>query len=328
MARLFGFDYKSPFFYMVTLKRLKGLADFSHLGPTGLIENEITKVFVAIIKRFHVKWRCLDEISPFVVMPDHIHLLIKIRDIPDRVALGVLVSQLAKALRNAYWQVVAADAATRKTPFPNPTAKGLAGCASAQPSAQPPPPIFEPEWHDWIVKKRGQLAAFRRYIRENPSRAWLRRENARYFQSVQEVEFLGQHWFGYGNLEILNLPVLHAFKGHRTTALESTEAKTLLAEASRIGPGGAGVSTFMSPLEKACGNAIAKAGGAYVVLSPEGFGPRWHPPREKERFCAKGRMLFLSLYPADTKKPDKATLYTRCHKMVDLANEALPSSEA
>ena len=84
----------------------------------------------------------------------------------------------------------------------------------------------------------------------------------------------------------------------------------------------------MSPLEKACGNAIAKAGGAYVVLSPEGFGPRWHPPREKERFCAKGRMLFLSLYPADTKKPDKATLYTRCHKMVDLANEALPSSEA
>lgn len=331
MARLFGFDYKSPYFYMVTLKRLKGLADFSQIGPNGLIENEITKAFVAIIRRFHLKWRCLDEISPFVVMPDHIHLLIKIRDIPDRVALGVLVSQLAKALRNAYWQVVAADAATCTAPFPSPAAMdsvscatGSAGCASAQ----PPPPIFEPEWHDWIVKKRGQLAAFRRYIRENPARAWLRRENARYFQSVREVEFLGQRWFGYGNLEILNLPVLHAFKGHRATALESPEAKTILAEASRIGPGGAGVSTFMSPLEKACGNAIAKAGGSYVVLSPEGFGSRWHPPREKERFCAKGRMLFLSLYPADTKKPDKATLYTRCHKMVDLANEALPSSEA
>ncbi len=306
MARLYGFDYKSPYFYMVTLRRLKGLADFSQIGPNGLIVNEITKAFVAIIERFHLKWRCLDEISPFVVMPDHIHLLIKIRDIADRVALGVLVSQLAKALRNAYWEVVAADAATRKTP----------------------PPVFDPEWHDWIVKKRGQLAAFRRYIRENPARAWLRRENARYFQSVREVEFLGRRWFGYGNLEILKLPVLHAFKGHRATSLDSPEAKTLLATASRIGPGGAGVSTFMSPLEKACGNAIAKAGGSYAVLSPEGFGPRWHPPREKERFCAKGRMLFLSLYPSDTKKPDKATLYRRCHEMVDLANKALPSSEA
>lgn len=324
MARLFGFDYKSPYFYMVTLKRIKGLAEFSKIGPEGLIENEITKAFTTIIKSFHLKWHCLDEISPFVIMPDHLHLMIKIRDIPDRVALGVLVSQLAKALRNAYWQVVAADAATRTTLFPSPTAMGFAGCASAQ----PPPPIFEPEWHDWIVKKRGQLAAFRRYIKENPARAWLRRQNARYFQTVREVEFLGRRWFGYGNLEILKLPVLHAFKGHRATALESSEASALLAEASRIGPGGAGVSTFMSPLEKACGNAIAKAGGSYVVLSPEGFGPRWHPPREKERFCAKGRMLFLSLYPADTRKPDRATLYQRCHEMVDLANEALPSSEA
>ena len=31
MARLFNFDYKSPFFYMVTLKRLPGISDFSEL---------------------------------------------------------------------------------------------------------------------------------------------------------------------------------------------------------------------------------------------------------------------------------------------------------
>ena len=84
----------------------------------------------------------------------------------------------------------------------------------------------------------------------------------------------------------------------------------------------------MSPLEKACGNAIAKAGGKFIVLSPDGFGPRWHPPREKERFCAMGRMLFLSLYPAETKQPDRRTLYARCHEMVDLAKDSLPASEA
>ena len=316
MYRLPGFDYKSPFFYMVTLKRLKGLAALSEIGPEGLVENRLTRAFEAVIQGFPAKWRCCEAISPFVVMPDHLHLLIKIRATPDRVALGVLVSQLAKALRNAYWQIVAADAATGKTRAPGLTEgkSGIAGGASA-----PPRDIFERDWHDWIVKKEGQLAAFRRYIRENAARAWERRAHAQYFGRVSEVAFLGRRWFAYGNRALLDLPVLVPFKGHRATAEGSREWNALLTAAERIGPGGAGVSTFMSPLEKACGNAIARAGGGMIVLSPEGFGPRWHPPREKERFCAQGRMFFLSLYEATPRQPTRAELYHRCHEMIDLA---------
>ena len=208
-------------------------------------------------------------------------------------------------------------------------------------------PIFEESWHDWIVKKEGQLAAFRRYIRENPARAALRRANARFFQQVAPVEFLGRRWFAYGNRALLDLPVLVPFKGHRATAEGSPEWNALVESAARIGPGNApkklrfegnirqrrtrrarkgaraGVSTFMSPLEKACGNAIARAGGGLVVLSPEGFGPRGHPPREKERFCAAGRMLFLSLYEATARQPTRKELYDRCHEMVDLAQAGL-----
>lgn len=165
MGRLKSFDYRSPFFCMVTLKRLPGLAALSEIGPDGLVENEITRAFASVIRGFHLKWRSCEEISPFVVMPDHLHLLVKIRDIPERVALGRLVY----------------------------------------------------------------------------------------------------------------------------------------------------------PLEKACGNAICKAGGSLALLSPEGFGPRWHPTREKERLCAAGRMLFLSLYEATARQPTRKELYARCHEMVDLA---------
>ncbi len=56
-----------------------------------------------------------------------------------------------------------------------------------------------------------------------------------------------------------------------------------------------------------------------VLVSPEGFSPRWHPPRQKEPFCARGRMLYLSLYEATTREPTNAELYARCHEMVDLA---------
>lgn len=325
MARLFNFDYKSPFFYMVTLKRLDGLADFSQIGDDGrLVRSDITRAFESVIESFHLKWRCIEPISPFVVMPDHIHLLVKIKPTPDRVALGVIVSQLSKALRAVYWQIVAADAAPRKTRqqrLPSGVAPclfpGVAPCASA------PPPILSPSWHDWIVKRDGQLAAFRRYIRENPERAALRRSNAKFFGAVRRVSFLGREWFAYGNDALLSLPMLVPIKGHRSTAQGSAEWEDTISAASRIGPGGAGVSTFMSPLEKDCGNAIAKSGGKWIILSPEGFGTRWHPPREKERFCAQGRMLFLSLYEADTHKPTKKMLYDRCHEMIDLVCEKL-----
>ena len=84
-----------------------------------------------------------------------------------------------------------------------------------------------------------------------------------------------------------------------------------------VAPGRAGAGTFMSPCEKLCGNEIFKAGGALIVLSPEGFGPRWHPTRNKEALCAKGRMLFLSLWEPQAARPDNATLYRRCHEMGD-----------
>ena len=115
-----------------------------------------------------------------------------------------------------------------------------------------PPPIFEKEWHDWIVKRDGQLAAFRRYIKENPGRAALRRRNARFFGAVRRIPFLGREWFAYGNADLLGLPMLVPLKGHRATVAGSPEWDALVSAAARIGPGGAGISTFMSPLEKAC----------------------------------------------------------------------------
>ena len=337
MARLFGFDYRKPFFYMVTLKKLKGVRAFSKIGPEGLVANEITRRFEAVIRAFHKRWFVVAPITTFVVMPDHLHLLIKIEDVPERLHLGKIVYQLMKALSVAYWEAIggaSADrAAGRKTFAGERDANGSVGggkravsLATASSVSPKPLPIFEPEWHDWIVKKRGQLAAFTRYIRENPKRAWFRKANAQYFGRVTTIEFLGKKWFAYGNVSLLDLPVLVAVKGHRSTKPQSPEWNALVNGCSRIGPGGAGVGTFMSPLEKACGNAIYKAGGKLVVLSPEGFGDRWHPTREKERLCAAGRMLFLSLYAAEKRQPTRAELYERCHTMGDVVVEGLPSA--
>ena len=117
--------------------------------------------------------------------------------------------------------------------------------------------------------------------------------------------------------------MVESFKCSRKWAKDGAEWCAAIARAGRIGPGGAGIGTFMSPCEKECGNAIFKAGGSLIMLAPEGFGERWHPTRNKEALCAEGRMLFLSLYEAQAAKLDNATLYRRCHEMGDLAVAAV-----
>ena len=338
MKRLKGFDYSKPYFYMVTLKRVKGLRAFCEIIKEAepskdakgrsryLVANELTEAFARVIREFHTKWWGLWPIDCFIVMPDHLHLLIHIKDAGDQLALGKYVYQLMKALTAAYWEVAGmADGTAIDTTRTVRSVSYQSGVLPA-PSGNIPrkrPPIFARDWHDWIVKKDGQLAAFTRYIRENPERAWLRQQNRQYFGKVRTVSFLGREWFAYGNLAILELPVLKAVKGHRATKPGSVEWQTLVDECARIGPGGAGVGTFMSPLEKECGNAIAAAGGKWVVLSPEGFHERWHPGRQYEKYCAEGRMLFLSLYQVMDRLPTKRELYQRCHEMGDIVVDGL-----
>ncbi|MBQ6008104.1 MAG: hypothetical protein IJL17_06165 [Kiritimatiellae bacterium] len=296
MGRLPGFDYKRPFYYMVTVKRATGGGSvkqlpFSKIEQGKIEANAITRAFKEVIEHFHETWYCIEPIWCYVIMPDHLHLLIKIRDIGKRVSLAVLVRQLIKALEKSA------------------RSAGEWGL---------PQPLFAFEWHDWIVKKKGQLDAFIRYIRENAERAWARRINRQYFSQVRRVVFAGREWFAYGNTALLELPVIDPFKCSRKWANGGPEWREAVARAERIGPAGAGAGTFMSPCEKAFGNAIFNAGGAIIMLNPEGFGERWHPTRNKEALCAKGRMLFLSLYEPSAAKPDNATLYKRCHEMGDL----------
>lgn len=293
--RLTGFDYSRPYYYMVTLKCQKGREPLSEIVAPGRCQmNAITRAFVNAIKNFHLGCKAIAPIECFSIMPDHIHLLIRIVENELHWRLETIVSQLMAAMEGKYAEV------TGKRED-----------------------VFAAGWHDWIVSREGQLAAFTRYIRENPARHWRRKMNRQYFQRVHGVRFLERDWYGYGNLELLKLPELVAFKGHRATVEGSEEWNMLVAKAGRIGPGGAGVSTFMSPLEKACGHAIGVAGGKWIVLSPEGFGEHWHPSREYEKFCAEGRMLFISLWSARTREPTSAELYHRCHEMGDLVATGL-----
>ena len=272
-SRLPGFDYSLPYFYMVTIRRNDGYPALSRVccdaASHYLEENSITRLFVDIIMTFHETWYCIEPIRCFSIMPDHIHLLIKIREIEKRVSLAVIVRMLMRALEKAYFALAGASAGTTPTcaRVDATSAGGMSGAVVRSGGQH----LFAFDWHDWIVKADGQLAAFTRYIRENPERSWLRQNHREYFQRVNEVSFFGRKWYAYGNVEILNSPILEPMRYSRKLAEGGKEWNAAVARAGRIGPGGAGVGTFMSPCEKACGHALGLAGGRWVVLSPEGL---------------------------------------------------------
>ncbi len=71
--------------------------------------------------------------------------------------------------------------------------------------------------------------------------------------------------------------------------------------------------------KKEAGNAIVRAGGSLIVLSMQGFAPRWHPSEKQERLCADGRMLYLSPYPPQTAQLTRQEMHVRAHELVDWA---------
>ena len=264
MGRLPGFDYKRPFFYMVTLKRAA---------------------------------RVLQGDAP-----------------------------AAQVLQ---------DAASAASISPGADAPGYKTTAPAAPA-------FSAVSEEGRVEPNAVTEAFEAEIagwaRFNPPRYARRRANRRFFTQARRIEWRGAAYWAYGNEELLELPEIVAIKGHRRPpvlqqpapagAAGAAPCKTiepirgtvaLLASAARIGPGGAGLSTFLSPLEKAAGNEIAKAGGSLIVLSMQGFGERWHPGAKQERLCAEGRMLYLSPYPPQAAKLTKQEMHLRAHALADWA---------
>ena len=82
MGRLLSFDYTSPYFYMVTLKRLPGLAPLSQITDTPepprdsrgraryLIASDLTMAFATAIRGFAANSPGLWPIETFIVMPE------------------------------------------------------------------------------------------------------------------------------------------------------------------------------------------------------------------------------------------------------------------
>ncbi len=288
--RLSDYSYSKARSYMVTLKMHLAAAPLSVLDSSkksGLRYTTLTKPFISVITK-----RLLDyfdhtiAVNSFVLMPNHLHLLIHIHRTTNQRQSNLVrvVEKLILFLNEAY--------------------KGIYTDVTFDP--------VQSSWDDSIAFTREAEMRMRRYIKQNPQRALLRSDSS-YCKRKTYLAKDGRKWWFYGNFDLVKRPTILAVECSRKICPASPLWNRWQTAAKRITTGCAAIGTFMSPCEKMTQTTILQAGGALIILLPEGISPYWHPGEEMERYCAQGRILYLTPFEHEEARPSAAVLYARCH---------------
>ena len=263
--------------------------------------------------------------SNFVIMPDHIHLLL-IVDYGQDPTFDVIdwIHHFANA--------------TGPNPAPNPlpgTTLPQAGFGGAVPGSNFPQagfgaargPVPLPPWHweprFWLVLsfESRQLAAIRRYIKLNPARAlWKARNPDRFIRHVNVRHRSldpARRWDALGNLTLFASPFLLPVRLTRKLTVEQ-HRETIDAIIEQARQGAIPVSGFISPGEKEVLRRLkAEPRARFIKMLPYALPPRYDPSAEDSRELAAGRMLILSGFP-ETVQHDGSITRANCLLMNDL----------
>lgn len=158
--------------------------------------------------------------------------------------------------------------------------------------------IWDRKFHFQLSFDRAQLAAIRRYIKMNPARAHWKDTHTNLFLRHGPFRHpslpAAQPWYAIGNLTILSSPFL---TGARLTmsksAAEHTENVAAIIEKAQAGA--ILVSGFISPGERTLLSKLrALPSARFIRMVPYGLAANYDPSVEDSRALAQGRELILS----------------------------------
>lgn len=253
--------------------------------------------------------------SEFVIMPDHVHLLLIVdydRD-PDFKPLVFLHWFMAESAR----MMAAMDGGSAPEPL-LPTAIRKTYNPSSLGDSGATPPSVASFWEDrfWLDLSfdSRQLATIRRYIRGNPARAlWKRNHPDKFichFNLHHRILDPALPWSGCGDLTLLASPFLLAVSLTRkkTLAEHEPEIARLVGKARQ---GWIIVCGFLSPGEKELGRRLrVEVQTRWIKTLAQGLPPRYDPSFVDSRDLAAGRMMILSALP-----PNAPFDWNTCHEM-------------
>lgn len=286
--RYTGHDYRRPGTYMLTvavsgrrqlLGTLRGDAAAEN-GTPGAPHVEHSPLGRAVIEE---EIRKISQFYPMVevwktcVMPDHIHMIVRVKgDMPPGRHLGNVVGGFKTGCNRAYRRLCGID---------GPLRQGL----------------FEPGYNDKILMRDGQLDNWKRYLDDNPRRLLIKRGCPQLFTVVHDMTVAGQACRTVGNRFLLDIPDKMAVIVHRryTDSQYDDLRRQWLACGER---GGVLVSAAIAPREKAVLREAMDRGHRIILLRENGFPEMYKPAGESFYSCAKGLLLQISPWEYHTRR--------------------------
>ncbi len=329
----------------------------SELGR-AVLEEELPKMH-----RFYPQV----ELWQVAVMPDHLHLLIRVREpLPKGKHLGHIISGFKGGCSRAWWALLQAQSSGAGLAASMGTAVDTAGTAAVAPAAVVPaaapaaataaaavpaasaavpsaavpsaaapsaagPPLFEPGYHDRIIKRPGMLENIQRYMADNPLRALMRRQLPHLLERRLHLRIGSRDYAAFGALFLLKRAEKEQVFFHRRDkatglATELTEdyrqeRDRLLSEARE---GVVLVSPAVSTPEKLVIDTALTDGLPVIHLQKEPIAQYWKPERSRFEACARGTLLILYPWELDGLTTD----YDRFHRLNELAAEICATTDA
>lgn len=233
------------------------------------------------------------------MMPDHFHGILFVTERLER-SLGSVLLGFKQGCNKAFREVLSV-AVVRQQTEPNDRTHGL---------------LFTPGFNDKLLLRQGQLQRWIDYLRDNPRRLLMKRENPDLFRVQRDLMVVGQQFSAIGNRFLLDRPLLLQVQCSRRLTEEQIQEKKeqLLALARR---GAVLVSPSISPGEKAIMRAAFNDGLPLIILQENGFTDLAKPGGQRMEACQRGQLLLLA--PWEHHNEQLTIRRSQCLQLNDLA---------
>ena len=267
-------DYKSRGIFMITLIKRPEIPVLSSLSYDSRFSEPYKMVSAKFTPLGHEIRKSLEEmkikfpklgIIQHTIMPDHIHFILEIKETLDEHLgryLGRFKSMvLEKAKEN---KLIREDIYS----------------------------IFERGYNDQYLNQYRSLKILIDYVRENPYRLWVRKNNPDFFLRSDTTILNDEECRGYGNFSLLSNPFKYAVVTHSYYSEEDLERRINIWRYC-IANGGVLIGAFVSSKEKEILNEAIALGGKVILFDEIPDKERWKPTGIKFRMCEDGRLLIL-----------------------------------
>ena len=309
LRRCVDHDYTDRMMYMVTMVtegrrplfgKVVGRSNASLDSPDAprMELNELGRRVEACWYEIAVRQPKIKLIA-FQMMPDHFHGILFVTERLER-SLGSVLLGFKQGCNKAFREVLSV-AVVRQQTEPNDRTHGL---------------LFTPGFNDKLLLRQGQLQRWIDYLRDNPRRLLMKRENPDLFRVQRDLMVAGQQFSAIGNRFLLDRPLLLQVQCSRRLTEEQIQEKKeqLLALARR---GAVLVSPSISPGEKAIMRAAFNDGLPLIILQENGFTDLAKPGGQRMEACQRGQLLLLA--PWEHHNEQLTIRRSQCLQLNDLA---------